>query len=161
MSTFRVFLYTLLAMCSFGVHAVQSTVMSTGTVSSSCSFTANVPGTLAVSPSAADIISTQQQYGGTSASVGVSYLGTPSIEFLAPTSFDNAPSEASSLTINYGVSASSSRLGTLAPNQTSTGVSGTYAAGNSDTISVDMWGSAVAANIPLGQYQLSSVMTCQ
>ena len=46
MYTIRVFLYTCLALCSFGVHAVQSAVISSGTISPTSLSTHRQPETL-------------------------------------------------------------------------------------------------------------------
>lgn len=157
----KMYVSFLLILCgiSSSAFAAQTSVAASGNISSSCSFSNVVIGTLAVSPNQPSVITTNPNRGGTYSVLNLDYIGTPTITFNNPTAFDDEPAASTSLTKNFVVGANSQRLGTL-PAVTG-GVSGTYTASGNDTIDVLLEASFVAANVPVGAYTMSTVVTCQ
>lgn len=157
MFTFRVFLYTLLAMCSFGVHAVQTNLSMTGNISTVCSFGAPTPGTLALNPNAPNTMGTAVA-GGNAASVTAYYVGTPTITVSKVTQFDSSPTLPTAITFTNA--ASTTNAGGL----TFSGNTATYQEtnGSSDTITLGLTATtANSAAFNTGTYTASSVVTCQ
>lgn len=156
MFTFRVFLYTLLAMCSFGVHADQANLNMTGTVSTSCAFTGQAGGVLAVSPSNPTFMSTATQ-GGSPATANLSYTGTPTLTVTEITSFDSVPSGFNP-TLGFSNQAQSQQLGNMS--YSSGSASGQYIGGSADILSINL-GVTSSAPFATGNYSASTTVTCQ
>lgn len=156
MSKIRVFLYTWLAMCSFGVHAATATLGINGTVSTSCAFTGTNSGALSVSPSNPTIMGTNVS-GGMPAVAHLSFTGTPTLTVTEITSFDSVPSGFNP-TLTFNNSVTSSLLGSMS--FSGGAASGQYSSGNADTVTVNL-GVQSSAPYVTGNYSASTTLTCQ
>ena len=149
----------ILLWISAGALADTGNISFSGNVSTVCTFSNLVPGTLAVDPSSPTILGTNVT-GGTNATLTLTYLGTPTMSVAEIQGFTTKPNGVANGDFSYTTNVSSSQGKTYtASNGT---LSTTYSSGSSDNISIVVNATkANGANVPLGNYATSSVITCQ
>lgn len=130
-----------------------------GNVSTVCTFSNLLPGTLAVDPTSPTVLGTNVA-GGSNATLTLTYLGTPTMSVEEVQGFTTKPNGVANGDFNYTTNVSSAQGKTY----TASGgnLSATYSSGSSDNLSVTVNATtASGGNVPLGSYATSSVITCQ
>ena len=149
----------LLLAASTNLLADTGNISFSGNVSTVCTFSNLVPGTLAVDPASPTILGTNVT-GGTNATLTLTYLGTPTMSVAEIQGFTTKPNGVANGDFSYTTNVSSSQGKTY----TASGgnLSTTYSSGSSDNLSIVVNATkANGANVPLGNYATSSVITCQ
>ena len=149
----------LLLVASTNLLADTGNISFSGTVSTTCTFSNLVPGTLAVDPSAPSLIGTNVS-GGNNATLTITYLGTPTMSVAEVQSFSTKPNGVANGDFNYTTNVSSSQG--KAYTASNGNLTAAYASGSSDNLSIIVNATkANGGNVPLGNYATSSVITCQ
>lgn len=148
---------TLLILCAISTSLHAETVTVGGTVATTCAFNSNTGGVMTVVPSAPNSMSTVNT-GGSPATLGIQYIGTPTILLQEFTGFDTSPTLPATPT--FTTAADTTNAGQLS--FTGGATSYTQTGGSSDTIHVNF--SAVMASgnsYPTGAYSATTTITCQ
>lgn len=147
-------LFALLALVA-GAASAQSNLQFQGTVATSCALSVTQNGVLVVAPQNPNVMATTGA--GSSGIVGVSYTGTPTVSVTLPTAFTSSPTL--SFTPSFSSAVNSNALGSLTP--TNSVASGTYSAGSSDTLTVNMQITTGSGDpFPTGNYAAVATVTC-
>ena len=139
-------------------YAATGSISYSGTVSTTCSFSNIVAGTLGVSPSTPSVLWTNGP--GTPASVDITYLGTPTMSVEDIASFTTKPNGVSDSDFTYSMAVGSNQGASY---QLSGGYySHTYSTGNSDNLTINFAAAkSNGGNVPLGNYATTAIITCQ
>lgn len=151
---------TLLILCAISTNAIAATgsISYSGTVSTSCSFSNIVAGTLGVSPSSPTVLWTNGP--GTPASVDITYLGTPTMSVEDVSTLTTKPNGVSDSDFTYSMAVGSNQGASYS---LSNGYyTHTYSTGNSDNLTINFAAAKTnGQNVPLGNYATTAIITCQ
>ena len=152
---------SLLILLSISTNAIADTgnITFSGNVSTVCTFSNLLPGTLAVDPSSPSVLGTNVT-GGSNATLTITYLGTPTMSVEEVQGFTTKPNGVANGDFSYTTNVSSSQ----GKSYTASGgnLTAGYTTGSSDNLSIVVNATtANGGNVPLGNYATSSVITCQ
>jgi hypothetical protein len=145
---------------STSAQSATQTLTFTGTVSSSCAFTATQNGTLVASTSMPYVLTSATNNGGTPGMVSIAFNSTPTVSFQSISGFASSPNVSLITSPTYTTTVSSN----LGPWTANGGAfTRTYSAGTSDDITINFQASTgdQSKPWPLGQYSASVTVTCQ
>lgn len=150
--------FALLLLAAGNAFAASGTVSYNGAISTTCSFSSQVNGSLGVDPSQPNILASNVG-NATPATVGLTYFGTPTVSIEEISTFSTKPNGVANGDFTYTTSVASVAGKTYS---SSSGYkTATYNSGSSDTLTINLTASKSSGTIAQGNYAASGTITCQ
>ena len=155
----RVSFLLMSLLISTNVLATTTNLTFAGTAAAFCSFSGVNAGSMVVNPSNTAQIGTSVS-GGTPGSFTIQYLGTPTVSIEESHAFTTKPNGVSDSDFSFTYAVASGSSVSYTSNQGY--MTATYSGGSADQLTVQVLATKQnAQSVPLGNYAISSTVTCQ